>query len=329
MPVVTVEQEDVRLPEEVSAEHLALADRIAGLRQLVALSRKPLLSGRLARGLLLALIMLGPIALAVISLQLLPDGPADNVLTPTSLNPTEPGVRVEVNFREMDARQGEVRGQLSFVPTEGLADLGILKHPVRILVNDLQGNGIVDSAAGTAMRGIPITLPLRGSRSTQYPFDDYDARLVVLAVTTSETDPIQLPVTLDIRVAFDDFEATAEREAERPGATAAVIDIDRPPGVMLWAILFMIMCWSLSLACAFVAWNALVRSDAIPFWSWGLTAAILFALPGIRNSLPGNPPYGSVVDWGAFYWAEVVLAATLVLFMLTWITYLRRGKNVS
>ena len=56
-----------------------------------------------------------------------------------------------------------------------------------------------------------------------------------------------------------------------------------------------------------VVWHVVVEGSPIPFWAWGFMAGVLFALPPLRNGLPGSPPLGSLVDWAAFYWAILVV----------------------
>jgi len=44
--------------------------------------------------------------------------------------------------------------------------------------------------------------------------------------------------------------------------------------------------------------------------------ATLFALVGLRNPAPGNPPIGSLIDYAAFLWAEALIALALVSAVL-------------
>jgi Domain of unknown function (DUF4436) len=48
-------------------------------------------------------------------------------------------------------------------------------------------------------------------------------------------------------------------------------------------------------------------------------AALLFAFPLIRQTLPGNPGPGTLIDVVAYYWTEVIVAATLVVLLIRWI----------
>ncbi|MER7511241.1 DUF4436 family protein [Streptomyces lavendulae] len=47
------------------------------------------------------------------------------------------------------------------------------------------------------------------------------------------------------------------------------------------------------------------------------TASTLFALAAFRNTAPGTPPVGCVVDWFAFLWAETVIALSLIAAVIT------------
>ena len=65
----------------------------------------------------------------------------------------------------------------------------------------------------------------------------------------------------------------------------------------------------------------------------GSLAAITFALPVLRNALPGSPPPGVEADMWVFLWAELafVLALALLVFKWAkagprpWLPYPRRG----
>jgi len=49
----------------------------------------------------------------------------------------------------------------------------------------------------------------------------------------------------------------------------------------------------------------------------GWMAATLFALVGFRNAAPGSPPIGALIDYGAFFWAELP-HHRLAGFNVTW-----------
>jgi hypothetical protein len=82
--------------------------------------------------------------------------------------------------------------------------------------------------------------------------------------------------------------------------------------------LFMVISWAIAVACAAVTWWIVVFSAATPLWVYALFASVLFALPSLRTGLPGNPRYGVLVDWAAFYWAITIVAFSLVAVLIVW-----------
>jgi hypothetical protein len=54
----------------------------------------------------------------------------------------------------------------------------------------------------------------------------------------------------------------------------------------------------------------------------GALGAIVFALPAMRNALPGAPPIGVRADVLVFFWAELGAVIALCLFIAAWV---RRG----
>jgi hypothetical protein len=50
----------------------------------------------------------------------------------------------------------------------------------------------------------------------------------------------------------------------------------------------------------------------------GALAAVIFALPALRNALPGAPPLGVRADVFIFFWAELGAVVALCLFIAAW-----------
>ncbi len=47
-------------------------------------------------------------------------------------------------------------------------------------------------------------------------------------------------------------------------------------------------------------------------------AAIAFALPVLRNAMPGSPPLGVSADMWVFLWTELAVVLALVLIVFKW-----------
>lgn len=50
----------------------------------------------------------------------------------------------------------------------------------------------------------------------------------------------------------------------------------------------------------------------------GALGAMIFALPALRNALPGAPPLGVRADILIFFWAELGAVIALCLFISAW-----------
>jgi hypothetical protein len=50
----------------------------------------------------------------------------------------------------------------------------------------------------------------------------------------------------------------------------------------------------------------------------GALGAMIFALPAVRNALPGAPPLGVRADILIFFWAELGAIIALCLFITAW-----------
>jgi hypothetical protein len=225
------------------------------------------------------------------------------------------GLNVLATLKQLDTNLGELSVQLAFDPNLTLAGPDGLRVGVLVQVNDSTGNDRLTFFRGSTMQPRVAVISLTGSRALRYPFDRYRAPLVVQA-QDAETGAA-IPVALSVVAALPDFTASATDERLIGSQVARVaLVIDRQAGVVLWAVLFMILCWMLAFAVAALSYLVLVRTDAVPLWLWGFITGILFALPNLRNSLPGEPPFGSAVDWGAFYWAVLIIALCLLAMVV-------------
>lgn len=224
---------------------------------------------------------------------------------------------VNASAQAINLQRNEMTFRLVFVPSGELIEAGELAEPVTVFVNDLTGNSVLSFDRGTRMDPVLVVLPLSGSQLLRYPFDEYRAELTIgaLAGESGEERALALDVALD--VALDDFNAAAT--AERQLNTAAVdLDMSRRASVVIWVMFFMVLVWGIALACASTTWFIVVYANEPPFWVYALLAAILFALPTLRAGLPGSPPYGSLVDWAAFYWGIAIVAVSLVALLVVW-----------
>jgi hypothetical protein len=56
-------------------------------------------------------------------------------------------------------------------------------------------------------------------------------------------------------------------------------------------------------------------------------AALLFAIPGIRNSMPNTPPVGTLSDFIVFFWALLIVAVCMAVASLAWLRQVRTSDD--
>jgi hypothetical protein len=103
------------------------------------------------------------------------------------------------------------------------------------------------------------------------------------------------------------------------GFTDIEIEISRSATVWLFALFIMALQWLLALGALFVAFSVLVRGRKVELAMFSWLAALLFAMVPLRSAMPGAPPIGALSDVLAFFWAEMLIALSLVLIVFTWL----------
>ena len=176
---------------------------------------------------------------------------------------------------------------------------------------------------------LPATLfdaDLQGS-IRNYPFDRFVLRMLVSATaTTAEAvDGGALPLRLTVwdgepawnmRV-VGSFSSTA------PG-TELTFQLDRRTPLIFFACAIygvMILLAVSAVTISTRTWIDPTRAEATLI---GALGAMVFALPALRNSLPGSPPLGVGADIFIFLWAELAVAASLAIVVAAWV---RKGRK--
>ncbi len=101
---------------------------------------------------------------------------------------------------------------------------------------------------------------------------------------------------------------------------AWLVDFGRSHPIKFYCYFVIAMLWALALGGVGMATILMMRrKDEIDTAAFAYLAALLFAFPLIRQTLPGNPGPGTLIDVVAYYWTEVIVAATLVVLLIRWI----------
>jgi hypothetical protein len=280
----------------------------------------------------LVLVILGPLGGTAIALLLVPAEPPDVV----SLDPEQPALLdVRGTIRAVDPTNGEMALRLVVdrtaspapVPEDEPAifdEAGALAEDLTLATYDANAENARMIPAGQLPATITVAVPLADSRTTRYPVDRYRAAVVV--VVRRDGDPERtVPIRLSLRSSDPVFSVQIDDQSSSEGVVG--LRVSRHWTVIGWAGFFVLVCWLLAIAAASIGWTTVVHGIASPAWAWGFLIGVLFALPPLRNALPGAPPSGSLVDLAAFYWAVGIVTLTLVAMIGSWNIRVRRAPN--
>jgi hypothetical protein len=189
---------------------------------------------------------------------------------------------------------------------------------------------------GDFMQSLPVTVPLGGvsqltSNSTSqvqssqfglYPWDHYTIPNYFAVDVTTPGEPKPFTCVL-VSSQAEGWSATIA--AQSTSGNVFDMTLWRSPSVLLYNYFMMALVWTLAIAGVAMAIMLVLRDrdlqtkEKIEVDVFVYLAALLFAFPLIRGTLPGAPPFGTLVDIVSYFWAEVIVAATLLAMVVIWL----------
>lgn len=181
-----------------------------------------------------------------------------------------------------------------------------------VLTTNAVGNWRFPIKAGESTLSQDLQIIIVGQVS-DYPIDRYDSG-IALQVTDAAGNELPTAVTVENTDAFFDV-ATSSDEGE-DGGMVVNLSIRRSASTLVFAISIMVLMLGLAAAAATVAFYVLHNGHGLNLSACSLLAGMLFALIPLRNAVPGDPPIGSIIDFGSFFIAESVIAISLISCIL-------------
>ncbi|MCB1542609.1 MAG: DUF4436 family protein [Rhodoblastus sp.] len=96
------------------------------------------------------------------------------------------------------------------------------------------------------------------------------------------------------------------------------IEIRRSGSVIFLAALSTISLLVVAIAALSVAWQVADKGRRIDFSMMTWVAAFMFVIPAVRNSLPGAPPVGALIDFMLFFWLQALAAIATTTLVVNW-----------
>jgi hypothetical protein len=220
-------------------------------------------------------------------------------------------VELDVTLQRVDPTGRELNLRVVPVLHGTLATDGIDTLPAKDIEIDTSSltTGLLKFKAHDRVSLQDVRMGVDEGLVSNYPFDSYTASIAFYVTAGGE----EVPVSLRFR-AYDALFTASANDVERPagGGLRTTIVAGRTLSSSVLAWFLMIAMWALALSVFAAALTIVARKMGLVWPAMGWMAATLFALVGFRNAAPGAPPIGGLIDYGAFFWAELLTTVALV-----------------
>ncbi|MFG2973902.1 DUF4436 family protein [Streptomyces sp. NPDC048331] len=217
-------------------------------------------------------------------------------------------VDISATIQRVDAAGREMTLRVLVTPRGALAEAdGVSPAEDLTIQTSTATRGDLSFKAHQRIATTDVPVALTGGSITDYPFDSYGADVEFGAVLGGEKVPVR--VTLSNNDVL--FAATVDASTTQ-GIAVLDIGLARSTSVFIFAIFMMLAMWALAVSVLIGGWYLVTRRKGLTWPALGWMAATLFALAAFRNTAPGSPPIGCLLDYIAFLWAETVIAFCLV-----------------
>ncbi|MEU6297601.1 DUF4436 family protein [Streptomyces erythrochromogenes] len=156
-----------------------------------------------------------------------------------------------------------------------------------------------------------VKVVMAGGSVADYPFDAYETDIGFWAQMDGKKVPVRLLLSNN-----DTLFSVSTIPWPSPQDAALGVELVRSGSLLVFAVLMMVVMWALAASVLIGAWYLTSRGEGLVWPALGWMAATLFALAAFRNTAPGSPPIGCVLDWFAFLWAETLIALCVIAVVL-------------
>lgn len=233
-------------------------------------------------------------------------------------------VIISAKVISIDPIRGDMNVRLQFFPQGDylVENEGVLSKDLVLDINSASGRVEYKFKKDEPMNPTDVVLDIYGDIS-EYPFDQHEGDLIL---EMSETDSVgdqpsqfkAVPFAVGYSGAVSGYRITASRSLDsETGYLEINMKMARSLSTILFSAFIMLLEWLLAISAlsVMVIWARGRKIEATMF-SW--MAGLLFAMLPLRNAMPAAPPIGVLSDFLAFFWAECIVASSLVASITIW-----------
>lgn len=131
----------------------------------------------------------------------------------------------------------------------------------------------------------------------------------------------EIPIGVDFFGSIHGLSIQAEKSHDSNEHYVAIeMSFTRASTVKFFSIFVMFVMWGAAIAVLLMALSVALRGRKIELAMFTFMSALIFALITLRNAQPGSPPIGSYSDYLSFFWAELIIACSLLTIIGVWLS---------
>jgi hypothetical protein len=222
-------------------------------------------------------------------------------------------IKGELNFRFVSIPEGTYAAKEGRLAKELKFFTGIESGKAEVT---LEKNRIPDPVTGS--------ISIAKGKVSDYPFDEHSSDFF-LFFSNPKDEKEEVPMALHFYGAIAGYNVDADyipkTEFESSDSYIGLrINVSRSVITKSFSIFLMFAMWLIGLVVFIMTMVVALQPRPIEFGMFTLIAGMLFALPAVRNLQPNVPPLGGLSDFLSFFWAESLVAVSLPILFLTWLT---------
>jgi hypothetical protein len=238
------------------------------------------------------------------------EAPVRVYVQPITIDPVNDAMQVRISVTPQDAG----RGESAAAPDQDF---------VLIVRHGLETEKIQISP-DQARPEATFALDLSNGSVNEYPLDHFRAEIALSCFGTGSNTALPIIVTSWERIVGYTVRATSIATTSQPNEIRLGLDVRRTGAIRFFGVAAYGAMAVMALSALTISTLVFVGVRKIEVTLMGAVGAIVFALPALRNALPGAPPLGVSADILVFFWAELSAVIALGLFVIAWA---RRGPR--
>ncbi len=230
------------------------------------------------------------------------------------------GLGIFIDPVSVDPVADEMDVRIRFTPTSALLGNGpdTANRELTLINSDWVERRVL--RANQQLAPATIKVDLNGGSIADYPFDRYRADIRFQAFEgTADRPGAPVPEQVTVWESLHGYRVqSADSAPTLPGDVGVVIYLRRTDAVIFFALAAYLAMGVMACSALTVASLTFLGRRKVEATLMSALSALVFALPALRNALPGEPPHGVRADVAVFLWSELAAVLALALFVFSW-----------